>query len=475
VPGFSGEVRLGEIGSVLGSHTPALRVRIVDSARPLSLKWRGAALSGFDGKRWTEPTESGSVIPVGQGRAILADDDQRRRAGARITYEVQLESAASGALFFAGTPEVLWVSQSSVRRSPSGVYRLDGAPGQRPRYGAISYLDAAPPESRPPVQYLQLPLLDDRIPALARQAAAGAARDYDRAVALETYLRSRYRYTTELPSAESSDPLAQFLFERRQGHCEYFASSMVVMLRALGIPSRLVTGFQGGTLNPITGWYVVRAGEAHAWVEAWIEGGGWTTFDPTPGSRGPGPHPWLSQVLFYTDAAEMFWQNWVVGYDLERQVTLAARMQSSGHDLGARWVDRFRMGFLGAQAAVLRALRDYGAAALALLLLAAALRLLAPRLGRVWQVSRRVRKARRGEGRASDATLLYERMLGIMKRHGYSKPAWATPGEFVHALPSSETADLVARFTTAYHDLRYGGSPDAATRMITLLDLLEKA
>ena len=79
-----------------------------------------------------------------------------------------------------------------------------------------------------------------------------------------------------------ADPLAYFLFERKKGHCEYFASSMAVMLRTLGIPSRVVTGFQSGVYNPMTGWQVIRASDAHSWVEAWIDGRGWTTFDPTP-------------------------------------------------------------------------------------------------------------------------------------------------------------------------------------------------
>ena len=84
------------------------------------------------------------------------------------------------------------------------------------------------------------------------------------------------------PPSEPADPLADFLFERRKGHCEYFASAMAVMLRTLGIPSRLVTGFQGGAYNPVSGWSVVRASDAHSWVEAWIDGRGWITFDPTP-------------------------------------------------------------------------------------------------------------------------------------------------------------------------------------------------
>jgi hypothetical protein len=319
-----------------------------------------------------------------------------------------------------------------------------------------------------------LPALDARIPALAREVTARASSNETRAAELERYLRTRFQYTTELPSAAAPDPLARFLFERRKGHCEYFASAMAVMLRTLGIPSRLVTGFQGGALNPITGWYVIRASDAHTWVEAWIEGRGWTAFDPTPAGRGPRESPLRSRILFYADAAEMFWQNWVIGYDFERQLTLAARMQSSGRVYGARWFDRLRLGWLGWQAAAARALRAYGAAALAALLLAGALWLLAPEARRRWRARQRVRQAQRGGATASDATLLYTRMLGLLKRRGHSKPPWLTPGEFARALPPSEAAELVARFTTAYHDLRYGNRPGAAARMLALLARLER-
>ncbi len=477
--GFSGEVRLGEIGALLNRNTPAMHVRVVDADRPLSLKWRGTALGSFDGKKWSAPPGAVQTVLVDAGRTILASDDQRRRAGARITYEIQLETISSDVLFFAGVPEVLWIGSPAVSRTSGGVYRLGQVPRERLRYGAVSYLGGASPEvgsGRPLARegYLQLPPLDGRVSALARQATAQASSDLGRALALENYLRGHFGYTTELPSEESADPLAQFLFERREGHCEYFASAMAVMLRTLGIPSRLVTGFQGGVLNPITGWYAIRASDAHTWVEAWIEGRGWTTFDPTPAGHGPRHSPLASRVFFYTDAAEMFWQNWVVGYDFERQLALAARMQSSGRVFGTRWLDRVRLEWLGWQAAVVRALRAYGTIALAILLLAAGVWLLAPRAWKWWRARQRVKEARRGGAIASDATLLYSRMLNLLERRGHSKPPWFTPGEFARTLPPSEAAAMVASFTSAYHDLRYGGRPDAAARMIALLGRLER-
>ena len=104
---------------------------------------------------------------------------------------------------------------------------------------------------------------------------------------------------------------------------------MAVMLRTLGIPSRVVTGFQSGVYNPMTGWQVIRASDAHSWVEAWIEGRGWTTFDPTPFDPSGGEPGLLSRLSLLTDTASQFWNDWVMSYDLDRQVALASRMQET--------------------------------------------------------------------------------------------------------------------------------------------------
>ena len=107
-------------------------------------------------------------------------------------------------------------------------------------------------------------------------------RPYDKAVAIERFLRSRYAYTLKLSGKPGDDPLAHFLFETHAGHCEYFASAMTIMLRTLGIPSREVNGFLPGEYNDLAGDYIVRASDAHSWVEVYFPGTGWVTFDPTP-------------------------------------------------------------------------------------------------------------------------------------------------------------------------------------------------
>jgi hypothetical protein len=322
--------------------------------------------------------------------------------------------------------------------------------------------------------YLQLPTLDGRIAELARTFASGATGDLARARSIERHLRSDYAYTLELPDREIADPLANFLFARRKGHCEYFASSMAVMLRSLGIPARLATGFQSGVYNPVSDLWLIRASDAHSWVEAWIPGYGWKTFDPTPADPNAGGLALLTRLALYLDASETFWQEWVVTYDLVRQGTLAYRMEQGAQRLGIRWFDTaasLRAGWqrLGAGWA-----RRFGWKSLVWVAALAALGFAAGPLIRLMKIRRRVERVRRGQASVADATLLYQRMLHILKRRGYQKPIWFTPAEFAASLPPTPLGNSVGEFTATYNALRFGGHAEAAPILSILLDRMER-
>jgi protein-glutamine gamma-glutamyltransferase len=482
LPGFSNEVMLGEIGEIKISSRTIMHVRIFSRETHAGLKWRGAALPEFDGKRWSNPNLTAETIVTEGGHAKLSSSGPVA-AARHLGYHVELDVTDTDALFFAGIPETLDLRQPVVLRTSTSSFRLPQLPPPGFRYDAYSRLED-PPESSPPAgaatvmglidrqRYLQLPTkqLDPRIPELARAFAARASTDLARARAVERRLRSDYGYTLELPRQEVQDPLAYFLFTRKKGYCEYFASAMTVMLRTLGIPSRLVTGFQSGVYNPINELWVVRASDAHSWVEAWIPGYGWTTFDPTPPDPNPG-FALLTRFGLYVDAAETFWRDWVVSYDVNRQGTLTDRMEQGARRVGIRWFDLLagiRTEGLGKQA------ERFGPAAGLALLVAVGFLLLAPRLVRVLRIERRVRRVRRGRAGAGDATLLYQRMLRLMQRRGYQKPPWFTPAEFAASLPSHSLGPAVAEFTSTYNAWRFGGHTDLAPRLSALLDELER-
>jgi transglutaminase-like putative cysteine protease len=478
LPGFSNQVTLGEIGEIKSTSRPVMHVHFFDAHVPANLKWRGATLSDFNGRAWFEPSTDPRWVPaVAKGVFQLADDRQRRRLGRSTNYRISLNGIDSDVLFFAGRPDSVFLRQLIIMARSDGSYRLGHPPADGFFYDVWGWLgDTGADEdflgTRERRQYLSLPQLDPRIPELAHNTVRGLDNDADRAVAVARYLRSHYGYTLELPSHEVADPLAYFLFTRRKGHCEYFASAMAVMLRTLGIPSRLVTGFQSGIYNPLTDLYVIRASDAHSWVEAWLPGRGWTTFDPTPPDPSHGANALVVKLALYADAVETFWQEWVLSYDLGHQATLADRMEQASRRVSLRWLDRiFDVGDNWTSA------RSWLVHTGLWWLLALACGVVgawsAPKLWRVWRMRLGVWRLRRGQVSVADATLLYRRMLKLLKRRGYEKPAWCTPYEFACSLPPSEMGMLVLQFTSAYNALRFGGQADAAVRLSGLLQELE--
>jgi hypothetical protein len=478
LPGFSNQITLGEIGEIKATSRPVMHVHFSDRHAPASLKWRGATLSDFNGRSWFEPSGDPRLIsPVAKGVFQLADDRLRRRLGRSVNYRVSLNGIDANVLFFAGRPEIVYLKQPMIAARGDGSYRLSRPPVEGFFYDVYGWLgDTGAVDDylgiRERKQYLSLPALDPRIPELSRAIVRGLDNDVDRAAAVARYLRRSYGYTLELPSREVADPLAYFLFTRKKGHCEYFASAMAVMLRSLGIPSRLVTGFQSGIFNPMTDLYVIRASDAHSWVEAWLPGRGWVTFDPTPPDPNPGANALLLKLSLYADAVETFWQEWVVSYDLGHQATLADRMEQASRRVSLRWLDRmFDIGdsWTSARGWLVRRGLWW------LLALACGVGGVwsAPKVWRVWRIRLGVWRLRRGQVSVADATLLYGRMLKLLKGRGYEKPAWFTPYEFACSLPPSEMGMLVLQFTTAYNALRFGGQADAAPRLSALLEDLE--
>ena len=480
--GFSREVDLGDIGEIQQRDIAVMHVRAEDG-RPLpdGLKWRGATLAAFDGRRWFNPPGATRPIPTDRrGLFILATPEQRRSPSPRLTYMVQMSEAAGDALFFPGEPEFLWIDAPYIVRASPGVYRrLYGATGPA-TYQGRSLLDpvASPmpndgADPRPGAIYLQLPRLDPRVPALAHQIAAGAAGPMAKARAIERYLPRHYRYTLELPATEPRDPLAHFLFERRKGHCEYFASAMAVMLRTLDIPSRVATGFQGGIYNPISRRQLIRGSDAHSWVEAWMPGRGWTAFDPTPADGGRAASIW-GRLSLYADAADVFWQEWVLGYSLDHQILLASRMEDSGRRLGVNWPDAIVSAGGRFVRALLPGIVRFGPTLLFAVLVAGLLLSFGPAMWRWWRARAGVRRALRGRAQPSDAALLYERMLRFLARRGVERPPWLTPIEFARVVEDPQLAAIALDMAEAYNELRFGGDARAASRMAGTLAEMER-
>lgn len=189
-------------------------------------------------------------------------------------------------------------------------------------------------------RYLQLPpgLMSERMSALASELRATRPIQYDYVVAVEQWLKDELEYTTDLPEPEPGANLVDsFLFEWQRGHCEYFATAMVMLLREQGVPARIVNGYLGGDYNDIGRYYAVRQANAHSWVEVFFPNVGWVEFDPTPGGAADmGPQGVMRQWSLFVDTLRLAWFRWVVEYDLEKQFTLfrdvATQLSGRGDD-----------------------------------------------------------------------------------------------------------------------------------------------
>ncbi len=485
--GFTDRVQLGRIGEIQQSSAVVMHIEIQNDLQGVyDLKWRGVALSAFDGKVWSNSFEQTRLRPAGDGSYRLAPLADPRGlatvAGRSIRYRVLMEPLGTSVFFLADKPQSLMGDFRQVGTDDGGsVYNLDT---DHPinRYEAESQLAetdsdelrlAANTAPGGMDKYLKLPPLDIRILKLAEEITASAPSNYDKALALERYLSTHFGYTLELPRILPLDPLANFLFERKRGHCEYFASSMAAMLRLLHIPSRIVMGFHGGEFNDLTGQYVVRASDAHSWVEAYFPGSGWVAFDPTPAGSVPTRTGW-SRMQLYVDAAASFWREWIVNYDVSHQRTLGKDAATSSRrffDEARRWIGRRHRALLRSARRAHAHFTNFPVRWLAGSIGFAAVLITLLNLGRVVR-GLRDRRLRAHPERAprESAALWYGRMVGRMARLGWRKSPSQTPFDFVAAIQEAALQSKVARFTRAYESARFGKSVDDAQSLPELFN-----
>ncbi len=500
--GFTESVELGQIGEIKKNSAVVMRVQ---TGKPIAydrLRWRGIALTTFDGKRWTSPEQKTQKLePEADGWIRTADSAPKTDAlYPRMIYTVYLEPVATDAIFVPGKAISLKGNFSGESRSAFNRARrtfilrdsTDTLLNPFHNYAAIRYAGlslllpmdaskfrAASTEypSNITSTYLQLPAaLDPRITELANQTTRNARTPFDKALAIENLLRNRYAYTLNLTGKPGDDPLAHFLFETRAGHCEYFASAMTIMLRTLGIPAREVNGFLPGEYNDLGGDYIIRASDAHSWVEVYFPGMDWEVFDPTP--AGPEDEAgFLSRMGKYADWMQLTWSEWVIGYDFAHQVTLAQDVQRGTRDLSESWRAWYRLQQVRGRRWMrswhrgLEVLIPLAVIAFLILLRFEALSAMLQRLLLSWQL----RSGKTTRANPQLASRLYAELLRLLARRGIIREVSQTPLEFAVAMDSPNLAPAVREFTQLYTHTRFGGAPCDATRLHQLLDQIRAA
>ncbi len=512
--GFSDNVELGAIGQIQQSSAVVMRIKVDgDPNRAADMHWRGIVLTNFDGERWFTPRHDQTAIQQdATGAYFFADslaasgnDDSPGSPALSASdsyplhYTVLMEPIATDAIFIAPRPIMIrgrFGEEPSVPGEPShpGYIFLDRTTDSlfnslhnnfKVSYDGFSRVPSVPPanlrkaSAEIPAQilgrYLQLPQpdLDPRIPELAAKIAADSTNEYDKAANIERYLMTHYSYTLNLTGPRAKDPLANFLFVRHSGHCEYFASAMTIMLRSIGIPARYATGFMPGEYNDVGGDYIIRESDAHAWVEVYFPAYGWITFDPTPPGSG-GHSGFFGRLSMYWDWFQFTWGEWVINYDFSHQMMLGQAM----HRSSTNWTDRVRDLYRSKRDALLHALmgldrRIEGSPwflpGMLILLVMVLLALRGKWMIRYAFARWSLRARRAGNLTASLAALEYREMLRLLEKHGWKKTPSQTPLEFAAAIPSLDVSAPVAQLTELYQSARFGSHPAPIEQMSSLL------
>ncbi|HET9693320.1 MAG TPA: DUF3488 and transglutaminase-like domain-containing protein [Steroidobacteraceae bacterium] len=366
--GLDDEMTPGDVSELSASGDVAFRVRFRNTTpRPEQRYWRGPVLHEFDGRSWRRP------------RAQFFPQQEARFAGAPIHYQITLEPHARRWVLALDLPS-RWPDRAVFQsydftllsvRPVSGVTAFELT--SYPRFVAGVEL----PES---MRRKDLALPTDgsnaRAVALGRDLAVRHQDDPRRIVGelLQMFREQPFEYTMRPPRL-ADNAIDEFLFETRKGFCEHYASAFTVVMRAAGVPARVVTGYQGGEFNPYGGYLIVRQSDAHAWSEVWVDGRGWMRVDPTAavaperirgglidamGADEPVPgrlrdaSPMLLQLELTWDAVNDFWNQRIVRFDAEAQFDLLERLGVEEPDWRA-----LGLGLAGSLAAFFTALSAY--------------------------------------------------------------------------------------------------------------------
>lgn len=492
--GFSDKVKLGGIGSIQQSNEVVMRVMLEPGSDITSgLYFRGIVLDKFEENSWSKSKPSAKEPFIKGDRELIQVDLPAGRDNLSI-QTIYLEPLDTPVLFALPRAVAVQGNFPVIYKDAYGALRFERS-AERISYKVLSDRGLPSAESlradntavgSEMQNYLQLPENHDRrIFNLAYQITSDARNRYDKARAIEGYLQNNFGYTLE-QKAGGDDPLSDFLFNVREGHCEYFATAMAVMLRSQGIATRIVNGFHGGEYNDTADVTVVRQRNAHSWVEVYFPGEKvWVPFDPTPFSpaaEASSSAGLIGSVNKYIEALETLWIQYFVAFDNQEQRSLVRSVRNGFVDyqsrlasytsitqnvIGEWWAElRGDRGLAGSLTAAGYALASLAATVVGILLVVWAYRR-TRRLTiwtRLWD--------RFFKKRHASIVEFYERMQTVLASKGILREPHQTPLEFAWSLGMPEAVGI----TKKYNAVRFGEkelSQEEAAEVETWLKKLE--
>ncbi|NOY64732.1 MAG: DUF3488 domain-containing transglutaminase family protein [Nitrospirae bacterium] len=310
--GFSEKVSLGSLGEIKLDPTIVMRIRIspMKGFRPY---WRGMTFDVYSDNAWSSLQQSMRDYSSRNGVFLLSGYDSEKG----FRQEIILEPIETDLIFALRGAYRVEVESKTLSMTDTGDIYIPKKSGKRIRYTVLS-TNTPFRETEPSPVYLQLPEDMAWLRGFTEGVLPPVKDNKEIAEAIETYLRDNYTYSlSPSPPPEGVNPIRYFLLDEKKGFCEHYATAMVLMLRSMGIPARVVSGYMGGEYNRYGRYYIVRQKDAHTWVEAFIDGE-WMRFDPTPAAELTVNSP----LFLYLDFLRMKWERYVVGYSRADQLRL---------------------------------------------------------------------------------------------------------------------------------------------------------
>ncbi|OGP94628.1 MAG: hypothetical protein A2Z19_05360 [Deltaproteobacteria bacterium RBG_16_54_18] len=464
--GFSETVDLGNVGSVRLDNRVVMRVEIPQfHERPsFPLYWRGTSFALWDGQTWKKGDIVGK-LPRMQGRGISLQ--RRLPTTAVIDQTIMLEPLGTDLLFFLNPPLEIRGNFSHLLVDQGDGIHLPSVPLERYYYevssasqtrGGVYPIAAEQPDGA----YLQLPEKKKEILALAQEIVAGAAAPEVKAERVVSYLRTHYTYSLNPKRDRRFLPLDDFLLHSREGYCEHFATAATVLLRATGVPTRLVSGFLQGEWNALGRYFMVRQRDAHTWIEVFVPGKGWISYDPTPAANRQTP-PLLGLPLYrYYDFFKLKWNRYIVQYTRRDQIRFLLTLR---HKIMALP--------LFPQASPLQGARERTAASSKYLF--AALAGVALTVLIAWMLRQKKKAFIRPDRRLPAEIYFYVKLLKILEKKKITKRAGETPAEFAARVGHRHGAlfSWLQRVTSLYYQVRFGLIPLSPLETAEVADIIK--
>jgi transglutaminase-like putative cysteine protease len=447
--GFSERVDLGTIGSIKQDPSIVMRVELPDqpTGRREPLYLRGTGYNYYDGRAWNASLAHRRPLAMTAEGTFVVRSGGTRPTGYPafpLRQDILLESLDTSILFAAPTAESISGEFPAVHADTMGGLHLPFPSTSRIRYSVTSQARQLLPDEQSASMldypeailrhFLQVPRVSGQVAELARNVTGNTTIPYGKALAIQQHLTQSYRYSLDVETSTIEHPLEDFLFIRKTGYCEHYATAMVILLRIVGIPARLVTGFLATEWNEFGGYYTVRQQDAHAWVEVFFPRSGWITMDPTPtvGISTPGSQWEVLHRLIQT--SRLHWDRLFVRYSAADQVALVHGIRQGGDILREHVGSLFSNLFSPLAhlvAALTPSLRSSQQGTLEFLGIVALLGLVIL-AAMTWRNSHWVTAARNGNARRYHAMVrLYVQMRRLAEREGISRTASITPTEFV--------------------------------------------